>query len=49
MRSKFHTRNITCIAFPGLTVSDKIITISEYGKIVDIDKFLLISRFIKDF
>ena len=43
MRSKFHTRNIACIVFPGLTVSNKIITISGYGKIVDIDKFLLIS------
>ena len=37
MGSIFNTRNITCIAFPGLTVSNKIIKISEYGKIVGID------------
>ena len=36
MGSKFHTENITCITFPGLTVSNKIIKISECGKIVGI-------------
>jgi hypothetical protein len=37
MGSKFHKRNITCISFPGLTVSNKIIKISEYDKIVGTD------------
>ena len=34
MGSKFYTRNVTCIVFPVITVSNKIIKISEYGKII---------------
>jgi len=36
MGNKFHTRNITCIALPIKTVPNKIIKISEYGKVIDI-------------
>ncbi len=39
MGSKFHTRNITCIVFPVITVSNKIIKISEYGKVIILTLF----------
>ena len=42
MGSKFHTRNITCIAFPIITVSNTITKISEYGKVIYIYNILLI-------